>query len=101
MKHLKSSLSDLRRLFAHTITLRDIAEPLASFDLGQPASEIRAFMDRRGYDVVGMREHGVITGYWVCAELTDSETARAHCHAFSHDEVLPDSEPLLSAFKAL
>ena len=32
MKQLKSSLGDLRRLFARTITLRDIAEPLVSFD---------------------------------------------------------------------
>ena len=43
MKQLKSSVSDLRRMFARTITLRDIAEPLASFDHTQPAAEVRAF----------------------------------------------------------
>jgi hypothetical protein len=60
MKQLKSSLTDLRRLFARAITLRDIAEPLVSFDHGQPANEVRAFMERREYDVVGVREHGLV-----------------------------------------
>ena len=101
MKHLKSSLNDLRRIFAHTITLRDIAEPLASFDLGQPTPEIRSFMAQHGYDVVGLRERGVVTGYVVCAELMDDKTVGWHRHEFRHDEVLPDGEPLLSAFEAL
>jgi hypothetical protein len=100
MKQLKSSLGDLRRLFVRTITLRDIAEPLVSFDHGQPSAEVRTFMEQRGYDVVGVRENGVVTGYVLRSELT-SETIGAHRHNFGHDEVLPDSEPLLIAFAAL
>ena len=65
MKQLKSSLGDLRRLFARTITLRDIAEPLVSFDHGQPAGEVRDFRERRELDVVGVREYGMVTGYTV------------------------------------
>lgn len=100
MKQLKSSLGDLRRLFARTITLRDIAEPLVSFDHGQPAAEVRAFMEQREYDVVGVREHGVVTGYVIRSAL-DSGNIGAHRRPFGQDEVLPDSEPLLAAFAAL
>ena len=100
MKQLKSSLGDLRRLFARTITLRDIAEPLVSFDHGQSAAEVRAFMEQREYDVVGVRENGVVTGYARRDELTDG-TVGAHRQDFAREEVLPDSEPLLAAFESL
>ncbi len=100
MKQLKSSLGDLRRLFARTITLRDIAEPLVSFDAGQSAAEVRALMEQREYDVVGVRELGVVTGYVLRAELT-GDTTGAHRRAFASGDVLPDSEPLLAAFAAL
>jgi hypothetical protein len=100
MKQLKSSLGDLRRLFARTIALRDIAEPLVSFDHNQPANQARAFMEQREYDVLGVRENGVVTGYVVRSDLT-SGTIGSHRRSFSDNDVLPDSEPLLAAFAAL
>ena len=100
MKQLKSSLGDLRRLFARTITLRDIAEPLVSFDHGQSAAEVRTFMERREYDVVGVRENGVVTGCVMRNDLA-SGTIGSHLRVFGREEVLPDSEPLLAAFAAL
>ena len=100
MKQLKSSLGDLRRLFARTISLRDIAEPLASFDHTQPASEVRAFMEQREFDVVGVREAGVVTGYVTRGELVDGLIG-AQRHAFGPGEAVADSEPLLTAFAAL
>lgn len=100
MKQLKSSLSDLRRLFARTIALRDIAEPLVSFDLGQTSSEVRTFMEHREFDVVGVREHGVVTGYVARHKLNGGVIGK-HRRTFASDDVLPDSEPLLSAFAAL
>ncbi len=100
MKQLKSSVGDLRGLFARTIALRDIAEPLASFDHSQPAAVVRGFMEQRGYDVVGIRESGVVTGYVLRADLVDG-LAEKHRRAFAAGDVLPDSEPLLTAFAAL
>lgn len=87
-------------MFARTITLRDIAEPLVSFDHTQPAAEVRAFMERREFDVVGVREQGIITGYLVRGEL-NGENVGAHGRKFASGDVLPDSEPLLTAFAAL
>ncbi len=100
MKHLKSSLGDLRRLFARTITLRDIAEPLVSFDAIQPAEEVDSFMAARGYDVVGVREHGVVTGFATRPHLKGG-TLGSHRQPFGAGDVLPDTEPLLAAFATL
>lgn len=100
MKQLKSSLGDLQRLFARTITLRDIAEPLRSFDAGQPAAEVRLFMEQRGYDVVGVRRDGVMTGFAARQDLAQGLVG-SHCQSFGPEAVLPDSEPLLAAFTAL
>lgn len=100
MKQLKSSVGDLRRMFARTITLRDIAEPLVSFDHTQAAAEVRAFMERREFDVVGLREHGVVVGYVGREELAAGPVGN-YLRPFAADTVLPDSEPLLAAFAAL
>ncbi len=100
MKHLKSSLGDLQRLFARTITLRDIAEPLSSFDAAQPAEAVREFLEQRGYDVVGIREHGVVTAFASRTSLHGG-TLGQHREAFGPGAVLPDTEPLLAAFATL
>lgn len=100
MKHIKSSLGDLRRLFDRALTLRDIAEPLVSFDGIQPADEVRALMESRGFDVVGVRENGVVTGYCVGGDL-GAATLGSFRRTFAPADVLPDSEPLLAAFEAL
>lgn len=100
MKQLKSSLGDLRRLFTRTITLRDIAEPLVSFDHSQPAAEVLAFMQAREFDVVGVREQGVVTGFVIRRDLTGSRLGD-HVQPFGVTDVLPDTDPLHSAFAAL
>jgi hypothetical protein len=100
MKQLKSSVGDLRRIFSRTITLRDIAEPLVSFDHTQPAAAVLAFMEQREFDVVGVRQQGMVAGYLVRGELNGANVG-AHCRKFAAGDVLPDSEPLLSAFAAL
>jgi hypothetical protein len=100
MKHLKSSVGDLRRLFIRTIALRDIAEPLVSFDAAQPAIEVQKFMKARGFDVVGVREQGIVTGFATLPELTTGALGD-YRRPFEPADALPDSEPLLGAFAAL
>lgn len=58
-----STMESLRRVFAQGFVARDIAEPLVSFDVGTAASEIVAIMDKRNYDVVGVRREGAVVGY--------------------------------------
>lgn len=100
MKQLKSSVGDLRRLFLRTITLRDIAEPIVSFDVTHGAPEIAAFMDQRGFDVVGLRQNGLVTGY-VARESLGNGQAGDYWLPFESSRILPDIEPLLTALTAL
>lgn len=100
MKHLKSSLSDLRRLFERTVTIRDIAEPLVSFDSDHDAAAVRRFMADHSFDTIGIREHGHVRGYVLRTELASGRVGD-HLRDFAAAEVLADTEPLTAAFKVL
>jgi len=63
MKHLKSSSLDLREIFSRDITVRYIAEPLASFDGTVEVATVRQFLLERHYDIVGVRQAGFLMGY--------------------------------------
>jgi hypothetical protein len=58
-----STLENLRRVFTEGFTARDIAEPLVSFDAATASAEVTELMDRRNFDVVGIRKEGVVVGY--------------------------------------
>ena len=76
MKHLRFSISDMRRLFERAITVKDIAEPFASFDVDQPVLTVRKFLKSKYYDVVGIRRNGVIEDYALTSELEDGKLGR-------------------------
>jgi hypothetical protein len=100
MKHLKSMSSDLRRLFESAICIREIAEPLVSFDMDRDAESIRVLMEARNFDVVGLRDDGRLIGYLRRQDLKSCPVRE--CLIRFHDgDALPESEPLLSAMKAL
>ena len=56
-------LHSLRRVFNEGFSVHDIAEPLVSFDATATTSEVRSHMDDMGYEVVGVRDKGVVVGY--------------------------------------
>lgn len=99
MKHLKTSLKELRDLFENTITVRKIAEPLVSFDGEHPAESARRFMEKRHFDVMGVREDGEVAGYVWREDLTGDEV-RDHLIDFK-GAVVPDSAPLVSVIQSL
>jgi len=100
MKQLKSSLSNLKQIFTRTIAIREITEPLASFDHDQSSANVAAFMDKRGFDVVGIRQHGAIIGYANRKDLAGAIVG-TYVRFFEPGQILSDGEPLLEAFKAL
>lgn len=100
MKHLKSSFRDLHRLFEQSITVRDIAEPLASFDQDYPAPRASEFMASRGFDVVGVRREGSIEGYALQEDLTSGNVGD-HLRDLEEGDMLRESDPLLRALESL
>jgi len=45
MRQLKSTYRDFHRMFRQAVTVREIAEPLISFERNQPAPRMQAFME--------------------------------------------------------
>ncbi len=64
-----STIESLRRVFTEGFAARDIAEPLVSFDACTAVSEVAELMDKRTFDVVGVRREGVVVGYVQRADL--------------------------------
>jgi hypothetical protein len=100
MKHLKSTSSDLRRLFERAISVREIAEPLTSFDSNKEASSVEIFMDARNFGVVGVREEGRVIGYVRRDGIKPGLLSDSICH-FGDNDVMHESESLLAAIQAL
>jgi hypothetical protein len=69
MRRLKSSFVEFRRIFEQSITVRNIAEPLASFEQGFSAGRAREVMGHSGYDVAGVSRDGAIDRYVLRAAL--------------------------------
>jgi len=100
VKYLRTSVEDLRRIFERCITVRDIAEPFASFDAHRSCAEIRQFMDAKGYDVIGVRSEGLVESYALRVELSGGQLGD-HARPIPPEILLSDSSALLSAFEIL
>jgi len=100
MKHLKSSLKDLRHFFDQAITAREIAEPLVSFDGNHKAQSVSKFMTDHSFDVIGVRKNGTVVGYVRVQDL-DQGLIGDYLIPFSEDNVIPGSSPLLEAVQCL
>lgn len=100
MKRLKSFSQDLHELFTKNITVREIAEPLASFDAEKTAASVRQFMAEKDFDYIGVRRDGLVAGY---ASKTDLTEGRLGCHLvlFKPEDVIPAHAPLLDGLEAL
>lgn len=95
-----SSLENLRRIFTAGFTVRDIAEPLVSFDASTPASQARALMNARGFDVVGVRREGLVVGFAEQATL-GSGVCGEELQPFDEAAVVSDAMPLADVVLAL
>ncbi len=100
MKHLKSTSQSLKDLFDHAITVKYIAEPLASFDDSSDSSVVKAFMETHDYDVVGIRENGVVAGYVSRDSLQDGVSG-SFMKSFDTSDLVSDAAPLIDAFRML
>jgi len=100
MKHLKSSIEDIRLIFENGVTVKYIAEPLASFDAGHPTDKVLQFMEQKHYDIVGVRQDGVVCGYAEKSDISSNKLGD-YCKPFQSKDLLPETAPLIDAFKKL
>jgi hypothetical protein len=90
----------VQRVFTESFAARDIAEPLASFDAGTVATDVRDFMQARDFDVVGIRHEGQVVGYVERGRLQDGACEQFR-QGFEEATVLDDSAALLRVLMQL
>jgi len=100
MKHLKSSLRDLRQLFDRGVTARYLAEPFISFDGPRLATDVKPIMDEKDFDVVGVRRDGVIAGF-VAREDLLAGTLDEHVRTFDAADVFDEATSLIAVVQRL
>jgi hypothetical protein len=90
----------IKRVFTESFVARDIAEPLASFDAAVPSAEVRAFMQARDYDVIGIRVEGQVVGFVEVGGLLEGPCGALR-RALDEVPVVEDAAPLLSVLTKL
>ena len=100
IKHLKSSLSELRELFERSINVKHVAEPLISFDANYSASQVRKFMEEKDYDDIGVRQNGLVSGYARKSDITNGQLGD-YLIAFEPRDLLLETTPLVNVLERL
>jgi hypothetical protein len=100
MNASQSSQDHLTRVFTEGFSVGDVAECLVSFDASTDAADVRSLMAERGYEVVGIRQKGVMAGYARRDEL-DEGTCGDYLHGFDDAEVVSDSTCFPTVVKRL
>jgi len=96
----QSEYYDVHRVFLRSFTVRDIAEPLPSFDATTPADAAKAAIAARGYRVAGLRQEGSVKGYIVLEDLAEGACGD-YARTFDAVTVLGDNAPIIEAIRAL
>ncbi len=90
----------LRRLFLHGFSVMDIAEPLCSFDAGQPAAAVREVLETEAFDLVGVRKDGFVAGYALREELFEGDLGDS-LHPFEADDLVTEESSLAGTIQSL
>lgn len=76
--------------------VREIAEPVASFDTQHDAQEVKQFMAAKDYDYVAIRKDGHIVGYAVREEIGSGQPGDS-IRRFERERLVSDLTPLREA----
>ncbi|MHC1741561.1 MAG: Swt1 family HEPN domain-containing protein [Syntrophobacteraceae bacterium] len=92
----------LRRLFLEGFLAMDIAEPLVSFDAHADARTVHDFMVRKDFDLVGIRQDGLVNGFVKREDLLSGGICDAHFRPFNPSEVcVPETANLIDVVQSL
>jgi hypothetical protein len=94
------SYYDANRIFLRNLAVRDIADPLPSFDQNTPAEMARSALSAARLTVAGVRQDGWVCGYLLFEEL-GSGICADYMHALDEAKILADSAPLLELLRVM
>jgi len=93
--------SRLRRLFLEGFSAMDLAEPLVSFDASADAQSVREFMAVKDFDLVGIRQEGLVRGYVRREDLKEG-CCQDYLRGFTPaDDMVPDTANLVAVVNSL
>lgn len=90
----------IRALFLSSFSVMDVAEPLASFDEEASAPAVRAFLEERGFALVGVRREGFIAAWAAAGELGEGRLGD-HAREFVPDDLVPATASLPDTIASL
>ncbi|MFT5522313.1 MAG: hypothetical protein ACI9HK_000256 [Pirellulaceae bacterium] len=96
----RSTSKRLARVFNEGFVVKDIVEPLASFDVRTKVSEVHEFVQAKKFKVVGIRDQGHVVGY-AKSEQLGADSCRDSLCMIEADQILPDTAPLADVVLAL
>ena len=96
----RNSYYDIDKIFLRGLTVRDIAEPLPSFDFQTPAKSVLTAMKLHHFQVAGIHENGFVTGYIERQELGDGPCGK-YCHPIAEARILSGHASLSELVLAL
>ena len=90
----------IRALFLSSFSVMDLAEPLVSFDEEAPAPEVRAFLEERGFSLVGIRRQGLVAAFAFASDLGAGRLGD-HAREFGPDDLIPATASLPDTIASL
>lgn len=96
----EASRRRLRRVFLGAFEALDVAEPLCSCDAVRPAAEVRALLEARGFDLVGVRVDGQVAGYAARDDLAGGALGD-HLRPFTADDLVTGEASLKEVVESL
>jgi len=96
----RNSYYDIDKTFLRSLTVRDIAEPLPSFDAQTDAEIVRSVLEQHRLQIAGVRERGFVVGYLTIDELGDGPCGK-FCHPISEAKILSGNAHLSELVLAL
>ena len=95
-----SGVDQLREFLETAFTVGHIAVRIATCEPADDAAAVRQRMVQQGFDVLGVRENGRVTGYIMREELAEGECDRFR-QPFTHNVIVGISTPLVEALPLL
>jgi hypothetical protein len=95
-----SNQKRLKRLFEEGFSAMDIAEPLFSFDLEQPAMTVHALLEEKAFDVVGVRHQGIVCGY-ACKNELGGGVLGDYLHPFAPEDLVIETDSLQKVIQTI
>jgi CBS domain-containing protein len=97
----RNSYYDIDKIFLRGLTVRDIAEPLPSFDAETSVEQVRSVMKHEHIQVAGVRENGYVAAYLEISDLGEVGPCGQYCHPINEATILAESAPLSDLVLAL